>query len=285
MAGAETSYAFFDTALGECALLWRDEMTVGLRLPHPNRRAALNQLKMEFGKPTESPMTREAKKVSGAVKRHLEGGKPDLAGIELDMTGVQPFSRSVYEFVRSIKAGETLTYGQVAEAIGNPGAARAVGQALGRNPFAIIVPCHRVVGSGGRIGGFSAAGGASTKMSLLEIEGAPLRKISDRPTGDFRRSYSATKAISHLKATDVRMGQLIESVGPYSMELRDTPSTFSSLTEAIVHQQLNGKAALAIHGRLCGLFPRSSDGPGPRQILRSSDEQLRSAGLSMSKIL
>jgi methylated-DNA-[protein]-cysteine S-methyltransferase len=98
----------------------------------------------------------------------------DLAFIRLDMDGVPEFHQRVYEVARTIPAGATLTYGEIARRVGDPGAARAVGQALGRNPFAVIVPCHRVTAARGKAGGFSAPGGRATKLTLLAIEGGQL---------------------------------------------------------------------------------------------------------------
>jgi methylated-DNA-[protein]-cysteine S-methyltransferase len=95
-----------------------------------------------------------------------------LSGIALDMTGVLPFHQRVYDIARAIPVGSTLTYGEVAAQLGEPGAARAVGQALGANPFAPVVPCHRVMAAGGKAGGFSATGGVKTKLELLLLEGA-----------------------------------------------------------------------------------------------------------------
>jgi methylated-DNA-[protein]-cysteine S-methyltransferase len=102
----------------------------------------------------------------------LAGGPGDLSNAELDMEGVPPFHRRVYEIARGIRPGMTLSYGEVAARLGAPGAARAVGQALGQNPFPILVPCHRVLAAGGKIGGFSAHGGTATKQHMLAIEGA-----------------------------------------------------------------------------------------------------------------
>ena len=102
----------------------------------------------------------------------LDGGAGDLSGVALDMEGVADFDRKVYEVARTIVPGETMSYGAIAARLGDPGAARGVGQALGRNPFAIVVPCHRVVTADGGLGGFSAAGGSTTKRRMLEIEGA-----------------------------------------------------------------------------------------------------------------
>ena len=106
----------------------------------------------------------------------LSGDATDLSAVALDMERVPAFDRRVYEVARTIGPGETLTYGDIAARLGDPGAAREVGQALGRNPFAVIVPCHRVIAAGGKTGGFSANGGVTTKLRLLEIERARLRR-------------------------------------------------------------------------------------------------------------
>jgi methylated-DNA-[protein]-cysteine S-methyltransferase len=100
----------------------------------------------------------------------LRGEQNDLSSIALDMEGVAPFHQRVYETARSIPPGKTLAYGEVAARLGAAGAARAVGQALGHNPFPIIVPCHRVLSAGGKIGGFSAHGGTATKRRMLALE-------------------------------------------------------------------------------------------------------------------
>jgi methylated-DNA-[protein]-cysteine S-methyltransferase len=123
------------------------------------------------------------------VQRAIEGivallrGEPgDLEGVALDMAGMEPFRRRVYEVARGIPPGATLSYGEVAARLGAPGMAREVGRALGRNPFAIIVPCHRVLAAGGRIGGFSARGGVGTKRRLLSAE---RRAVGASETGDL----------------------------------------------------------------------------------------------------
>lgn len=108
----------------------------------------------------------------------LDGERPDLGAVELDMTGVPDFHRRVYDIARTIPPGTTLTYGDIAHRLGIPRSAQAVGQALGRNPFAPIVPCHRVLAANGKDGGFSANGGVATKRRMLAIEGA----LADGPT-------------------------------------------------------------------------------------------------------
>jgi methylated-DNA-[protein]-cysteine S-methyltransferase len=102
----------------------------------------------------------------------LRGEASDLSSVALDMERVPPFHRRVYDIARTIPPGATLSYGEIAARLGDPSVARAVGQALGQNPFAIVVPCHRVLAAGRRSGGFSAPGGVRTKLLLLEIEGA-----------------------------------------------------------------------------------------------------------------
>jgi methylated-DNA-[protein]-cysteine S-methyltransferase len=107
-----------------------------------------------------------------AIVALLAGERRDLSNIRLGLDDVPAFHRRVYEIARSIGPGATLTYGEIAARLGEPGLARDVGQALGQNPFPIVVPCHRVLAAGGKLGGFSARGGVATKLRLLEIEGA-----------------------------------------------------------------------------------------------------------------
>jgi methylated-DNA-[protein]-cysteine S-methyltransferase len=106
------------------------------------------------------------------IRALLSGSAVDLASVPLDMSAVNPFERRVYDVARTIPPGQTLTYGQIAARLGDPLLARDVGQALGRNPFPIVVPCHRVLAAGGKLGGFSAPGGVATKQRLLAIEQA-----------------------------------------------------------------------------------------------------------------
>jgi methylated-DNA-[protein]-cysteine S-methyltransferase len=103
--------------------------------------------------------------------KHLEGDIQDLRDIPVDLDGAGPFARQVYEAARRIPPGQTTTYGELAKAVGRPGAARAVGHALARNPIALIIPCHRVLAAGSKPGGFSAHGGLATKARMLAIEG------------------------------------------------------------------------------------------------------------------
>jgi methylated-DNA-[protein]-cysteine S-methyltransferase len=102
----------------------------------------------------------------------LQGESADLSSVELDLEGVPAFERRVYQTARSVPAGATITYGELASRLGDARLAREVGQALARNPFPLVVPCHRVIAAGGKLGGFSARGGQRTKQRLLAIERA-----------------------------------------------------------------------------------------------------------------
>ena len=167
-----TGFATFDTAIGRCALVWRGAFVVGVALPEGDEPALRAHLASRF------PLAREAvpggaiADAIGAVAALLSGAQVDLAPVEVDLAELAVFERHVLAATRAIPRGEVRTYGEIARAIGSPGAARAVGRTLGRNPIPIIIPCHRVLAAGGRSGGFSAPGGTSTKFRLLAIEGA-----------------------------------------------------------------------------------------------------------------
>jgi methylated-DNA-[protein]-cysteine S-methyltransferase len=277
-------FSLFDTAVGRCGIAWGERGIVGVQLPEvdePETRARMAQRFPRAREGTPPPLARRA--IDG-ICALLRGEASDLSEVALDMDGVPPFHRRVYEAARSIGPGATLSYGEVAARIGAPGAARAVGQALGRNPFAVVVPCHRVLAAGGKAGGFSARGGVTTKMRLLSIEGAGASQ-SSLFDGSSGFAFDRGAAVEHLRASDRALARLIDVVGPFRMKLAVTQSLFLALAQAIVYQQLNGKAAATIFGRLCALFPRATGGPTPEHILGASDETLRGAGLSRSKLL
>ena len=167
-------FSLFDTAIGRCAIAWGEHGIYGAQLPEASDRATRARLRQPAGA-QEAPAPPDVQCAIDALVSLLRGERtePDaLALVPLDMEGVPAFNRRVYEVTRAIAPGTTLTYGEVAARIGEPGAARAVGQALGHNPFAPIVPCHRVLAAGSGAGGFSARGGVTTKLRMLLIEGA-----------------------------------------------------------------------------------------------------------------
>ncbi|HEY8437718.1 MAG TPA: methylated-DNA--[protein]-cysteine S-methyltransferase [Candidatus Limnocylindrales bacterium] len=158
----------FDTALGTCAVRWTPAGIASVRLPS--------------AKTDRLPRLDDSVRVPAEIRRAIDGivavlaGEPcDLGFVALDERGLDALQRDVYAATRRIPAGSTVTYGEIARAIGrrDPTAARDVGAALARNPFPVIVPCHRVLGANGRLTGFSAPGGLATKRRMLEREGAP----------------------------------------------------------------------------------------------------------------
>ena len=165
-------FALFETPIGACGIAWSPHGVAGVQLPEESSRATRRRLVARFPGAAEGAPPEDVARWISAIVALLRGEPRDLRSIELDMERVPPFHRRVYEAARDVPPGSTVSYGEIAARLGEPGAARAVGQALGRNPFAIVVPCHRVLAAGGRPGGFSAAGGVATKRRLLAIEGA-----------------------------------------------------------------------------------------------------------------
>jgi methylated-DNA-[protein]-cysteine S-methyltransferase len=172
-------FALFETAIGPCAIAWGKGGIAGIQLPEHDRAATMSRMQRRF---PEAAETRPPPGVDLAIRdiAGLLSGEPcDLTRVDLDMSGVPEFHRRVYAIARLIRPGATSTYGEVAGQLGDPGAARAVGQALGANPFPIVVPCHRVLAADGKVGGFSANGGQLAKVRLLNIEHA---RIGEAPT-------------------------------------------------------------------------------------------------------
>ncbi len=169
---SKAGFALFDTPLGACGIAWARAGLIGTLLPEPDPAATRVRLAQRFAGMAEAEPTDAVRDAMRAIAAHLGGVRVDYAGIALDFGRVGVWEAAVYRAARDIPPGETRTYGALAAALGEPGAAQAVGQALGRNPWPIVVPCHRITAADGRTGGFSAPGGAATKLRLLEIEGA-----------------------------------------------------------------------------------------------------------------
>jgi len=166
------AFALFATAIGSFAIAWGPRGIVWVQLPQADEDSARLRAIRRFPEAMETLPPPGVDLAIRDIVRLLAGEAIDLSRITLDMTDVPEFHRRVYAVARTIPAGETLTYGEVAARMGEPGAARAVGASLGANPFPIVVPCHRVLGADGKTGGFSARGGVDTKLRMLSIERA-----------------------------------------------------------------------------------------------------------------
>ncbi len=169
---ATIGYALFPTAVGECALAWSDVGLTGVWLPGAHPGQLRRKLERRFGPAREAHPPATVAAAVDAMTRLLAGTRVDLDDVALDLAAVDDFRRHVYAVARTIAPGHVLSYGEVARRVGGDASARAVGQALGANPFPIVVPCHRVVAAAGALGGFSAPGGVAVKRRLLAIEDA-----------------------------------------------------------------------------------------------------------------
>ena len=168
----DKQFALFDTAIGDCGIVWGAHGIVAVQLPMSGDDKTRLRIQQRYGDIAEaSPPPDVQHAIDGMVE--LLAGKPnDLADVVLDLEGVPEFNRGVYDIARKIPPGQTLTYGDIARKLGGLELSRDVGQALGRNPCPIVVPCHRVLAAGNKPGGFSANGGVVTKLKMLAIEGA-----------------------------------------------------------------------------------------------------------------
>lgn len=162
----------FETPIGACGLIWGKAGLTGVQLPE----ATLTQTDARLVRNgaslvDEADVPAEIAAVMTALRRFLAGEPTAFDDVRLDMHRHSAFERAAYAALRKVPWGETVTYGELAETIGKPGGAQAIGMAMGRNSWPLIVPCHRVLGANGWLGGFSAPGGTVTKKALLEAEG------------------------------------------------------------------------------------------------------------------
>jgi len=165
-------FALFETAIGVCGIVWGARGICGVQLPQANAAATRARLMRRHPDAREAAPSPPARRAIDGIVALLESGRATFGGIDLDFGNASEFNRKVYAVAGAIPPGQTMTYGEIAERLGDRLLARDVGTALGENPIPLIMPCHRVLAAGGKSGGFSAAGGVVTKLRLLSIEGA-----------------------------------------------------------------------------------------------------------------
>jgi methylated-DNA-[protein]-cysteine S-methyltransferase len=166
------NFAIFDTAIGACGIVWGARGINGVQLPMADEEKTRSRIAQRYGDIAEAMPPAQVQHAIDGMVELLEGKPNDLKDIVLDLEGVPEFNRGVYDIARTIPPGRTMTYGDIARRLGGLELSRDVGQALGRNPCPIVVPCHRVLAAGDKPGGFSANGGVATKLKMLAIEGA-----------------------------------------------------------------------------------------------------------------
>jgi methylated-DNA-[protein]-cysteine S-methyltransferase len=168
----DRSFTLFETAIGACGIVWSVRGIAGVQLPEGDESATRARVVRRFPGAREAPPPQDTQQAIDGIVALLGGERRDLTQIKIDDQDISEFNRRVYAIARNIPPGHTMTYGEIAEQLGDKSLARAVGQAMGENPTPIVMPCHRVLAAGGKSGGFSAAGGVVTKLRLLSIEGA-----------------------------------------------------------------------------------------------------------------
>lgn len=173
----EQNFALFETAIGPCGIVWSARGVAGVQLPEVDERATQLRVRRRFPAAKEAAPSPEIRRAIEGIVALLQGEPRDLNDVIIDDEATPEFNARVYAIARTIPPGQTMTYGEIAERLGDKLLAREVGTALGKNPCPIIMPCHRVLAAGGKTasyktGGFSAPGGVVTKLRLLSIEGA-----------------------------------------------------------------------------------------------------------------
>jgi methylated-DNA-[protein]-cysteine S-methyltransferase len=169
---AGRGYAVFDTAIGRCGIAWGGAGIFGVQLPEAREIETRRRLFHLYPEARELRPPLNVEIAVEGIATLLRGQSCDLSDVTLDMSGIHPFNQRVYQLTRAIPRGETRTYGEIATRLGSPGAAHSVAQAISRNPFMIIVPCHRVLEAGNYADKISPNGGVISRRRLLSIEGA-----------------------------------------------------------------------------------------------------------------
>jgi methylated-DNA-[protein]-cysteine S-methyltransferase len=259
----------FPTPIGTCGLAWSAAGLRAVQLPDATEERLVRRLRRLGASLVDAPEPGLAAEAARRLTRHLQGERDSLQDLPLDLEGAAPFSRAVYQHARAVLPGQTISYGELARRCGRPGGAQAVGQVMAHNPFAIVVPCHRVLAAGGGLGGFSCHGTTGTKLRLLTLEGADLSEVAAAGTRE-------------LGQRDPRLRPIIRRVGPYSPHWAQREDRFTALCEAIVHQQVSMAAGATIFRRVleaCGGGARLA----PARLLAVPAAELRAAGLSRQK--
>jgi methylated-DNA-[protein]-cysteine S-methyltransferase len=167
------NYFVFETAAGFCGIAWSDAGITRFMLPSSTAEATEHNLRRRVANAQSATPPAHVAAAIEAAKRYFAGEQIDFADLELDLSGQDAFFKQIYAAARRVSWGHTTTYGTLAKEIGaGPEVARSVGQAMAKNPVPLIIPCHRVLAAGGKLGGFSAPGGSATKQRMLELEGS-----------------------------------------------------------------------------------------------------------------
>lgn len=164
-------HAVLETVIGFMAIAWNENGLIRLCLPERSREAVERRLMRHAGVSPSTAQPPWVVELIASIKAYSAGEDVDFSGVPVDLTGIDDFRLAIYAAARKLAFGETTTYGELARAAGHTGLARETGAALGANPVPLVIPCHRILAAGGKIGGFSAPGGSATKEKMLAMEG------------------------------------------------------------------------------------------------------------------
>lgn len=277
MTQQEASWSIFPTVSGYCGISWCAQGVTAFMLPETTPVQIQKELHSITG--TAKPAARLPgwiRDLVRKVKLHLKGQQQDFSAVPVAVDNATDFMRAVYTEAQRIPSGSVISYAQLAQRLGNPGAVRAVGTALGKNPVPLIIPCHRIITASGKLGGFSANGGVAAKEMLLACEGVSIEKPRVLTAAHWR------DAIVFLKR-DKLMAKLIRQVGDIDFQPRQNEDPLEVFINAIASQQLSTKAAATILQRINRLVHVNGK-PSARKILSLPDDVLRAAGLSGMKV-
>jgi methylated-DNA-[protein]-cysteine S-methyltransferase len=274
----DSGWTTFSTSLGICGMSWKAQEVTSFFLPEASKKSVAKRLKRMAGNARATAPSRWVRELIQKAKAHMEGHLQDFSSVSLHFYETSEFMRLVYQAAQKIPPGKVMTYGELAARMGKPNAVRAVGNALGKNPVPLIVPCHRVISSSGKLGGFSALGGLKIKAALLELEGISLTKPNVVATPAQWR-----KAVSVLQQQDRVLARLINKTKPFKFQPLLKKEPLAALISAIVSQQLSIKVAATILNRVNALILEDGH-PSPDKILNTPNADFRKAGLSFMKV-
>ncbi|MDX8514118.1 methylated-DNA--[protein]-cysteine S-methyltransferase [Mesorhizobium captivum] len=164
-------HAVLETVIGFMGIAWSEKGLTRLCLPERSREAVERRLFRHAGVSSTTEQPKWVVELIASIKAYAAGEDVDFSGVPIDLDGVDDFRLAIYDAARKLGFGETTTYGELAKRAGHAGLARETGAALGANPVPLVIPCHRILAAGGKIGGFSAPGGSATKEKMLAMEG------------------------------------------------------------------------------------------------------------------
>lgn len=276
-------YTLIPTALGPLGLGWSDAGIRHIYLPEATPEATAARLKAK-GYKKRRAIAKELKHSAKRIAQHLRGRPVDLGEVLLDLEHLPETRRQIYTTLRTVPSGTTLTYGELAERAGMPGTQQSVGTAMGENPCPVVIPCHRVLPAGGKLGNYSGPGGAETKARILRIEGLNVWAPRTAPTRNAEGlEYEWSAAVAHLAKADPILAKHFKRLGDQRLQIRSMEDPFLYLARSITFQQLAGAAARTIWGRVLDRFAAVGGLPTPERMLVMPTTELRSAGLSAAK--